>query len=109
VRFRLPTAGNGISPAILFPSSDGVERPAAGLLQEAGGMASTPESSEESRGSAILRRPHHVPLSRPPNGLARTVQSRGGDEVLMPAVATAVTAGAHRLRHPSNAPPPQSA
>jgi hypothetical protein len=27
-------------------------------------------------------------------------------EVLMPAVATAVTTGAHRLLRPSNAPPP---
>jgi hypothetical protein len=33
-----------------------------------------------------------VLLPRPPNGLARTVQSRGGDKVLMPAVAAAVTA-----------------
>jgi hypothetical protein len=64
-------------------------------------MASTPESSGC---SSILHRPHHVLLPRPPNGLARTVQSREGDEVLMPAAATTVTAGAHRLRRPSNAP-----
>jgi hypothetical protein len=51
---RLPTAGDGISPATLFPSLDGVKRLAAGLLQEAGGMASAPESSG-SRGIQRLR------------------------------------------------------
>jgi hypothetical protein len=85
--FRLPTAGDGISPAILFPSSDGVEQAAAGLLQEAGGMASTPESS----GSRGFQRLRHPPPA-PPRAAAAPTQR--------PRAPSAARLHGHRARRP---------